>query len=248
MDRKLENKMNMKPELRNIWKNYNQTRISGDKKTANKLLQKYIDILKNENYSVREEFVDEICSAVLETKDNIIANNGTEVSDNEYRIQHPLFKEIILPILIVKYKMNSAQHIKWIGQLEQFFYSDSQISKKFLDEIGIEDYFSTSFFFEKSFSIDRSQKTLDLLLKRYARDLEYYVHEVPFGVLIEPDIFDEEIKLFETYYEQFDKKGIWTARLNEWKLISLHWRTYLSSRSEYVNFEDYLNRNGIKLE
>ena len=245
---KLENEIEMKIEVRNLWENYNQIRISGDKKTANKLLQQYIDLLKNENYSVREQFVDEICSAVLETEDSIIANNGTEVSEKKYRIQHPLFKEIILPVLIEKYKTDSAKYIRWIGQFEQFFYSDLQTSKKLLEEIGIYGYFSTSFFLEKSFSIEQSQKTLDLILKRQAQDMEYYVHEIPTGLLIESEIFDKEIKQFETYYEQFDRKYIWTAKLDKWKLISLHWRTYLSERDKYVNFEDYLDKNEIQLE
>jgi hypothetical protein len=238
----------MKTELRNIWENYNRTRIAGDKKTANKLLQEYIGLLKSESSFSREEFDEKICNEILEADNCIIDNNGTEVSDKEYRIQHPLFKEIILPVLIEKYKTNSARHIKWIGQLEQFFYSDFQASKRLLDAIGIDGHFSTSFFLEKSFSIEQSQKTLHLILDRMARDFDYYTHEIPFGVLIEPTVFDRELKLFESYYEQSDSKSDWTLNLNKWRTVALLWRAYFSSKNEYVNFEDYLNKNEIRIE
>lgn len=86
-------------KLTDIWDKYNQVRVAGDKKTANKLLVDYIDLLKQQDEEDIKIFVDNICSLTLNADNKIIYNNGTEVSDKDIRIQHPLFKEIILPIL-----------------------------------------------------------------------------------------------------------------------------------------------------
>ncbi|MBK7959444.1 MAG: hypothetical protein IPK03_15980 [Bacteroidetes bacterium] len=118
-------------KLTDIWDKYNQVRVAGDKKTANNLLVDYIDLLKQQDEKDIKIFVDNICSLTLDLDDKIIYNNGTEVSDKDIRIQHPLFKEIILPILKDQYKKDSAKHIRWIGQFEQFFYSDNATTQAF---------------------------------------------------------------------------------------------------------------------
>ena len=233
--------------LPDIWDKYNQVRVAGDKKTANKLLVDYIDLLKQQDEKNIKIFVDNICGLTLNADNKIIYNNGTEVSDKDIRIQHPLFKEILLPILRDHYKNDSAKHIKWIGQLEQFFYSDNATTEAFLKELYIEGYFEARHFFEKSFAIDNNQKTLSLLLNRIAQDINYYTHEVPIGVLVDPDVLDKEVMTFRQYWQQCDTKNIWEAVLTEWELIAKHWTLYLATQNKYDNFENYLKTNGIQL-
>jgi hypothetical protein len=235
-------------KLTDIWEKYNQVRVAGDKKTANKLLVEYIDLLKQQDEKDIKIFVDNTCSLTLDLDDKIIYNNGTEVSDKDIRIQHPLFKEIILPILIDQYKEDSAKHIRWIGQLEQFFYSDNVTTNKFLKELNITGHFETRHFFEKSFALDNNQKTLNLLLNRIAQDINYYTHEVPIGVLVDPDVLDNELLIFRQYWQQSDTKKIWEVVLSEWELIAKHWKLYLATRDKYDNFENYLTTNGIQLD
>ena len=200
----------------------------------------YIDLLKQQDERDIKIFVDNICSLILDADDKIIYNNGTEVSDKDIRIQHPLFKEIILPMLKDQYKKGSAKHIKWIGQLEQFFYSDNATSNMFLKELNITGYFETRPFFEKSFSIDNNQKTLTLLLNRIAQDINYYTHEVPVGVLVDPDVLDKEVMTFRHYWQQSDTKNKWEAILTEWELIAKHWSLYHTTQEKYDSFESYL--------
>lgn len=230
------------------WIKYNDARVVGDKKSANKLLLDYIAFLKKQDSSTIESFVDEICSLTLDKDNQVLSNNGTDVSDIEIRIQHPLFKEIILPILADKYKSNSPRHIKWIGQLEQFFYSDHSTTTNFLNQLNIDGQFETRYFFEKSFSLDNKQNTLTLLLTRIAQDINYYTHEVPIGVILEPDVFDQELMVFKKYFKLSENKHLWENNLKEWELIAKHWRLYLESRNKYVNFKDYLHKNEIKLD
>ncbi|MBB2147181.1 hypothetical protein GM921_16900 [Pedobacter sp. LMG 31464] len=234
-------------KLTDIWNKYNQVRLAGDKKTANKLLADYIGLLKQEDQKDIKIFVDNICSLTLDTDDKIISNNGTEVSEKDTRIQHPLFKEIILPILKDQYKKDSAKHIKWIGQLEQFFYSDYTTTITFLRELNITEYFEARYFFEKSFAINNSQNTLTLLLNRMAKTINFYTHEVPMGVLVNPDVLAEELIIFRQYWQQSNTKNIWEATLTEWELISKHWTLYVATKNKYDSFETYLNTSGIQL-
>ena len=235
-------------KLTDIWDKYNQVRVAGVKKTANKLLVDYIDLLKQQDEKDIKIFVDNICSLTLDFDDKIIYNNGTEVSDKDIRIPHPLFKEIILPILKDQYKKDSAKHIRWIGQFEQFFYSANATTQAFLRELNIAGHFETRHFFEKSFFIDNNQKTLTLLLNRIAQDINYYTHEVPIGVLVDPDVLDKELMTFRQYWQQCDKKNIWEDVWTEWELIAKHWTLYLATQDKYDNFENYLTTNGIQLD
>jgi hypothetical protein len=235
-------------KLTDIWNKYNQVRVAGNKKSANKLLLEYIDLLKQQDEKIIKIFVDNICSLTLDAKHKIIDNNGTEVSDKDTRIQHPLFKEIVLPILIDQYKKGSAKHISWIGQFEQFFYSDFATTQAFLRELDIEGHFESRHFFEKSFSIDNNQKTLALLINRIAQDINYYTHEVPIGVLVNSDFLDKELMTFRKYWQQCDTKNKWENILTEWDIIAKHWSLYLATQVKYVNFENYLKTNGIQIE
>lgn len=138
-----------------LWNKYNQTRLAGDKKTANKLLREIIDVLKQKDGNFVANFIEDLCKKTLNSNE-ILSNNGTQVSSNRDRIQHPIFKEIILPILADQYLSDNPLHIKWIGQFEQFFYSDNKMTAEFLKQINIDGYFYASYFFEKSFVIDNN--------------------------------------------------------------------------------------------
>jgi len=229
------------------WENYNRKRLAGDKRTANKILADYITLLKKQDEKEIEEFVDQICTLTLETDDKIISNNGTVAAEKDIRIQHPLFKEIILPVLKKQYQKESAKHIKWIGQLEQFFYTDHSTTEAFLKDLNISTYFYARDFFEKSFALEPNQKTIVLLLDRIAQDINYCLHEIPTVVLAEPAVLESELAIFRQYLEQSEAKQIWEDSLNEWELISKHWTRYHEAKNDYVNFEDYLKINGFRL-
>jgi hypothetical protein len=55
-------------------------------------------------------------------------------------------KTLFCPYLKTKYQKESARHIKWIGQLEQFFYSDNDTADVFLQELNIAGHFEARFF------------------------------------------------------------------------------------------------------
>ncbi len=230
------------------WHEYNQVRLSGNKKKANLLLKEFIFYLKTQQKIIVNHFIEDVCNLTFEEESQIIFNNGDEVSSKTIRIQHPLFKEIIIHRLIEYFTENNAKGIKWIGQFEQFFYSDFNLKKKFLEKIGVKRDFDTAYFFEKSFHIDQNQTSLQLLMSKIARDISYLVHEVPVGVLSEPDQLDEELAYFNRYWQLSENKKYWEKSKNSWEKISLHWRRYFENKNNYTNFENYLDKNKIKLD
>ena len=234
--------------LTNTWEKYNQMRVAGVKKAANNLLLEYIDLLKQQDETVIKNFVDYICGLNFDADEKILLNIETEASPKDITIQHPLFKEIILPVLIDQYKKDSAKHIRWIGQFEQYFYSDNSTTLAFLKAVNIEGHFETRHFFEKSFSIDKNQMTIQLLLNRIAQDINYYIHEVPIGVLVYPEVLNNELLAFKKYWQQCDTKNIWNNILTHWELIAKHWTIYHENLENYDNFEHYLNTNGIQID
>ena len=130
-------------ELKGLWTKYNEVRLSGAKKKANELLKYFIGLLKKQDKGTIKAFADQICHDVLDSS-SIIENNGSVVSGQTIRIQHPLFKEIIVPVLAEQYEKDSAIHIKWIAQLEQFFYSDNKSTIDFCGYPHFLDHLSLS--------------------------------------------------------------------------------------------------------
>lgn len=232
--------------MMDLWDQYNKTRLAGDKKKATKMLLNFIALLKEKDKGHIEDFANDLCKKALDI-DGILPNNGVKVSNDIDRIQHPIFKEIVLPILVEQYLEDSPMHIKWIGQLEQFFYSDKVTTENFLRQINVEGYFSTLHFLEKSFAIDPNQDTLSLLLKRQAQDIEYLVHELPWMVLTEPADFNLVLADFKDYLAKSEYKETWRTRLMEWENIAGHWAVYCARKTFYKDFIDYQEQNNIAL-
>lgn len=237
----------MKDSNAQLWQQYNDLRFRGAKMAANKALDAFIAKFREEDHDVREQFVDEVCRFVL-PEDSFVFNNGQDVSDAPVRIQHPLFKEIVLPILIERFRKNDPEAIRWIAQFNQFFYSDSSLQQEFLAATGLESY-DVIPLLEKSYELEKNQLTLTFLLRELAGVLDHLTHELPSGVLATPDNFDSWIRMYETYSNQSGAKERWAGRLAWCRMVSVHWREFLENRERdgYADFSDYLARNAVDL-
>lgn len=227
-----------------LWDRYNKVRLAGDKKSANKILIEFIRLLKQQSKDVIQEFSDSLCADVLESN-TILSNNGDAASHAKNRIQHQLFRDILVPVLEEKFKAGSSKHMRWIAQLEQFFYSDYNTAKNFLARIEVPFPFDTIYFLKKSYSLSQSERTLELLLSRIHQDISYAIHELPMGVIYEPDTFDEMVEEFIKYNELYYKRKNWNSQIKDWKLIGKHWRIYLSNQEGFDNFDQYLKVNEV---
>lgn len=231
--------------LQNLWEEYNHVRLLGQKKEANNLLAVFINELRQQDQAEMQHFVDALCTAVLDTNDEVLANNGVAVANQVERIQHPLFKDILLPILAKQYLQNSSRHMKWIGQLEQFFYTDAETTSAFLQQIHYEGFFEAAYFFEKAFAISQEQDALTLLLHQLAKTMDYYFHEVPYGVLATPHVLQEALQRFKHYWSLSQHQRKWTDHFIYWERLTYHWTCYNSDSNSYNNFAHYLSLHNI---
>jgi hypothetical protein len=231
--------------LNELWDSYNHARVSGDKKKSNDFLKKFIGDLKKQNETEINSFVDMLCESIFD-KENPLDDNLSEVESNkQFAIQYPLFKEIVVPVLVAQHKKSSAKHIRWIAQFEQWFYSDYRFTQAFLKELNIDGTFESISFLEQSYSIDNNQKTLDLLLHRMAQDINNFLHETPIGMLVVPEVLNKKLLIFRNYWQQSINNKDWQKTLIYWELIASHWAKYCENEDQYSGFEQYLKINEI---
>ena len=232
----MQNSISHEP-LADRWHQYNQIRLSGDKKTANKHLLEFIQRLQQRPETEIRQFVDYVCGEVLDAVEGGSSNNGAAVSEAPVRIQHPLFRDIILPVLTEQYLRGSARHILWIGQLEQFFYSDKAASARLLTALGLPEDFFVLHFFVKSYEIEPSQRTLRILLNRIARLIDLYLCEFPHTVLVVPEVLNEGLAFFRTYWQQAADKDEWLEALAFWTFAADGWAQYRAAPEAYDSYE-----------
>ena len=223
--------------LADRWRQYNQTRLSGDKKTANKHLVEFIQRLQQRPETEIRQFVDYVCGEVLDVVEGTVFNNGLAVSEAKVRIQHPLFRDVILPALMEQYLRGSARHILWIGQLEQFFYSDVATWARFLTALGMPGHFCMLHFFIKSYELEPSQRTLRILLNKLAQRIDRSLWDFPHTVLVVPEVLNEELALFRTYWQQAANKDEWLEALAFWTFAADGWAQYRAAPEAYDSYE-----------
>lgn len=226
-----------------LWEHYNEIRQTGNRKQTNQALNEFIALLKQESEEEKHRFVDLLGNALLEKNPQIPSSNGAEISSQSLRIQPPLFKEIIVPVLIDGYRHNRAKQIKWIGQLEQFFHSDHEMAKLFLEAIEYPGNFEAPHFFEKSYMLDHQPDTLEMLLEKTRERISYCLHEIPYGVPVDPDELNEKLNIFEHYLAQSENKMVWQNVLQKWKQLARQWADYHQHKNMYDSFANYLDKN-----
>lgn len=242
-------------EMRALWERYNRVRTSGAKKQANLILGEFIACFKAQSSEVRAAFVEELCTELLDNfSENVhgfvLATNGTRVSDLPVRIQFPLFRETVLPELMIRFQAGDARAVRWLGQLEQFFMSDQMLEKRTYGELGLPWQETDSlFFFEKSYAMQKDQTTLRLILMKRLHDLGYACHEIPCGVLMTPEYMNNYVAELRDYWTQLEPsklKDEWQLRLVEYEQIAVCWNDYCTNRSLYTDFRDYMIVNNIQ--
>ena len=242
-------------EMFALWEQYNQVRTSGFKKQANQILNTFLECFKKQTVEVRATFVENLCTELLDRfssspNDFWLSTNGTDVSGLPIRIQFPLFRDAVLPELLGRFNAGDAKATRWLGQLGQFFYCDKRLWKLTCEELDLPwPETNTSFFFEKSYAINKDQITLQFIVSMYLGSLEYDCHEIPYGLLCEPEEMNRTVAESRDYWRQLDPselKDKWNEQLIEYERIAFCWDDYITHKFLYDDFYDYMIKNNIK--
>ncbi|PIE84434.1 MAG: hypothetical protein CSA07_01595 [Bacteroidia bacterium] len=207
------------PRLQSLWQEYNRVRLAGSKKASNRLLLELIAGLRAEDEAHVEAFVHDLCSTLLAS--GFLANNGEEVSNAPLRLQHPLFREVVLPVLARKCQQKDALYLRWAAQLQQFFYSDWACAETLVRAIGgAPSSYDTLHLLERSYALQASEATLQLILEERARRLDYFSHEYPPTLLCTVELFRQEVAAFRDLLAERADSSQWSARLKGWEGMS----------------------------
>jgi len=238
----------MNPEkIYHAWKNYNAVRIKGDKKAANVELTNLINDFHQLPKDLQEITLITLVGSYIDDS-GFIGNNGSIVSAEEVRIQHPLFKEILLPYITDLCKSENAIGYRWAAQLSQFFYSDYGATKKFLEALNIrEKHFDCEYFLDQSYTLDPIPKTAELIMQAKYTQLSYATHELPRFLLKEPTHY---ISYYEEFVEIMDKvvNKPTGEHYDFFNRVYLECKNYIKVSSNYQDFESYLKQNRIVLD
>lgn len=248
-------------EMYDIWERYNQVRIVGLKKQANKILDTFLECFKKQTHETQASFVDGICTELLDSlpdsNDDLycghcfcLGHNGTYVSDSPTRIQFPLFRDAVLPELIRRYSIGDYRAIRWIGQMASFFYSNQKFWKHTCEKINLPwEEAGMMFFLEKSYAIQKDQRTLRMIIQVCMNSFAYYCHEIPCGILCESKLMKQEIAETQNYLEQLEpskRKNRWNERLLQYERIAACWDDYCTHMSCYDDFRHYMIVNKVE--
>ena len=149
-------------------------------------------------------------------------------------IRYPLFSRIVLPELRNGYTQGLPHHARWIGQLRHRIYVAKQAC---FQELGL----SPNDFLREALRMDPTDSAARReLISNLAEQLDYFVHEVPRGVLANSQYFRARL---DEFWQLVTDEGL-TERYEEayryWQLHCDAWEGYLSHRAQFTNYADYL--------
>ncbi|QQE11208.1 hypothetical protein JD969_17175 [Planctomycetota bacterium] len=239
------------PKLLTLWQDYVTLREQGRKKLANKTLNDFIALLKQQDKQTNTAFVEQLCKIMIGRKHlpTLSFRKSIGYPDD---IQHSLFKEIFFPVLVDWYTDSNALHMQWIAQLSRCFNRDWPTAQDFIKAIGITDdehHYDINYL-KKSYQLDPHPDTLNMILIRLAQGVSFDLHHMPEVVLSGPDEYDSWIDKLE-HYLQFCEDELeprWQIDLSTWRNIGKHWRTYFDKRKEYDGFYDYQQKHNLNLD
>jgi hypothetical protein len=138
-----------------------------------------------------------------------------------------------------------------LAESGQRLYSREPLPEILITELNIPGkYFEPEYFLEKELANNPNDKLAAVLLvQKKSRSLDFAIHEIPRGLLLDKNIFYERVNELENLINKYSLQSEkWEKRINLLKSISLCWRDYLLNKTIYSNFVDYLEKNNGKNE
>ncbi|MDP9352791.1 MAG: hypothetical protein M3P51_14810, partial [Chloroflexota bacterium] len=155
-------------------------------------------------------------------------------------VQQPLLVRVILPELRRGYEAQRTPYARWIAQFRQEIWGSWRQSLGALgfSEFWAEDLLREALRLDPHDSLARRE-----LISVLESALDYYIHEVPSGVLAEPHTFRQELAEFEQLVAIEGLTDRYERALGEWRFHCEEWARYLEQRDQFLDYEEYLSRS-----
>jgi len=163
---------------------------------------------------------------------------------NEFPVRMPLFEKIIFPVLYEDFKSKKPNSARWLSGYSQLIYK-SKVVKRVLGEEFTEEYFLRKAIEHDPADIISKEKLIAVI----AQQLEYSIHEVPYGVLWghngtsveECDELVLSLSEFEKMVADMPFHKDYKELISECGFHFREYKNYLISKGSYDSYSAYLS-------
>jgi hypothetical protein len=213
--------------LDNLWVSY-QEKKSGLKKEANKLLNIIVGELEQKDDRLKIDFVKVLLGKIY-------------VEGIEFKLQYPLLKHIVFPVILDGFKKKNMPEVRWLYQIP---YIDDETN------LEIDRLVDSGEIYEKILILaleinEQDRISQELLLKYYINYLDFSIHEMPTGLLCTVEEGVNVIRKADKVIEKF--KFDW-YKINEvknflefCKELITEWENYIS-QNRITDFDTWCDR------
>jgi hypothetical protein len=214
------------PPEQALWREYLSHLARGLRGRALDVLGTFIERLQTYSPQESRTWVRAWCRAHLD-------------EDADFLLPYPLFARIIGPELRRGYEAGEPDYARWLARIYQ---AGTVHPRKLAEVLGHPDL-RTECLLREALRVDPSdRRAARSLVKELARGFDYYIHEIPEGVLADPALFHEELDEFEDLVTRLGLADQYATVLRRWRFHCNGWTDYLRRRPEFPNYADYLSQ------
>jgi hypothetical protein len=213
----------LQPREAQVWRHYVSLHEAGRRKEALGTLAEFVEAVTAYDDEAKAALVEALCRQTV------------DVGRMEL-LHEPLLTRFVFPELRKGREQRKAPFAKRIA----LFHDRICSLRKGVEILGLTTFEPDSLLRE-AIEVDPSDmQARDLLIERLRRSLDYYVHEVPAGILVPPEQFCAELTEFRELVIAAGRQALHRQELEEWQLHCDAWTDYLSRRDAFESYYDYL--------
>ncbi|MCB9587693.1 MAG: hypothetical protein H6718_19980 [Polyangiaceae bacterium] len=230
----------LRPDDRIVWDEYVQLEVDGVRREAVGALQRFVDRLKSYSEDERRRFA-------LLLVDAVRREGGSE-----FPIRHPLWNEVVLPVLLERYDRNEPGSARSLLRFRHQLHGGSACA----EQIGDRDVSDWALVDQAITQEPNARDLRERWLAMRADWFEYAIHEVPSGVLLGQDGASvagcddllAELSEFEVRAEALGVRDQHGEAIREWRYYFAGYREYLVHSEDYASFADFLSSHPMSAE
>ena len=215
------------PAAAGRWDEYVRLHRQGRRKESFAALDGFVAATRDYSEARKERLVESLCRQTVDVgRDDLL--------------RQPLLTELIFPQLRLARDARRPLAAKRIAKLrDRIVGLRGGLKSLGLEALRIDDLLREAIEVDPS---DAEARTLLIEDLRYW--LDYYVHEVPSGVLAKPEDFRQDLGEFEQLVDSAGRSPEFAEQLVGWRFHCHAWADYCSRRPRFSDYPDYLVKAG----
>jgi len=154
------------------------------------------------------------------------------------RLPFPLVERLVVPELRRGYAGKLPAYARWLGLVLGSSDLGGGRTRDELLEAGL----SADGLLREALAADPNDaKARAALIRLYDGDFDYYLHDLPAGVLTDAASFARDLDHFEQLVAAHGVAERYATRLRRWRFHSQAWGDYLRRRAQFSSYADYLS-------